>query len=85
MGQLVYLHNPVPAPGMPPKFHRKWTGPFVVREILSPTTCRISNPTQVSNNGFTVHFDRLKLSTRGEHIGSQPPDATPTVAHEVEV
>ena len=85
IGQVVYLHNPIPPPGLPHKLHRKWTGPFVVHDILSPTTCRIRKPTEGWDKAFTVHFDRLKLSTRSEHIGSRPQETAPAVTSEVEV
>ena len=52
VGSLVYKYN-----NFCKKFEEKWSGPFVVKEVLSPVLHKIQNCRKIEN----VHHDRLKL------------------------
>ncbi|THD18553.1 hypothetical protein D915_010819 [Fasciola hepatica] len=41
-GVEVWMKSMTQAPGMPSKFRYHWTGPFIVIEALSLTTCRVA-------------------------------------------
>ena len=43
MGDLIWLHSPVPKRDSCHKLHHPWTGPFKVLKQLSDTTYRIQN------------------------------------------
>ena len=81
-GQLVFVHRPTPPPGMPPKLHKEWVGPFIVEEIYSDSTCRVRNPNRPDST-TTVHFNRLKLATMG--VDRLSLIGTPGVGSEVEI
>jgi len=52
VGSLVYKYN-----NFFKKFEERWSGPFVVKEVLSPVLYKIQNRRKIEN----VHHDRLKL------------------------
>ncbi|THD27613.1 hypothetical protein D915_001623 [Fasciola hepatica] len=86
LGGEVWMKSMTQVLGIPPKFKYDWTGPFVVIETLSPTTCRVA---RVGENPETqsqiVQYNRLKPATHNDGIvGSRPP-SFPSVAEEVEV
>ena len=57
VGTKVWLFSPAVGKQVHPKFHRPWTGPWIVQKRISDVTYRIK-----SSDGKTkvVHFDRLK-------------------------
>ncbi|BHF83718.1 hypothetical protein SprV_0902686300 [Sparganum proliferum] len=38
-GDIVWMRNFAASPGVPQKFNPSWIGPYVVRKVLSDTTC----------------------------------------------
>ena len=74
-GQLVYLHSSVIPVGRPAKLHKAWEGPFVVNEICSDTTCRISRCDAPTSDTLVVHFNRLRPATNAaqSHTAINPP------------
>ncbi|VDP29862.1 unnamed protein product [Echinostoma caproni] len=72
-------------PGMPTKFKHEWTGPFVVVEILSPSTCRVTKAgTDPERESSIVHFNSLKPVAPVVSGTPHTPGDLP-VAQEVEV
>lgn len=69
VGDLVYLKVPAIKPGHFPKFHRPWTGPHKVMEVISKVTYRL----QLSHGGTTVvHINRLKPAFEEAQVGKRP-------------
>ncbi|MGL5406066.1 MAG: hypothetical protein ACRDAX_04640 [Propionibacteriaceae bacterium] len=60
VGEKVWLHISVPAPGTSAKLHREWSGPYVILKVLSNTTCLIKDERDNTTRPMTVHFNRLK-------------------------
>ncbi|KAA3671694.1 uncharacterized protein DEA37_0009886 [Paragonimus westermani] len=61
----MHLHSPAPPAGKSPKLHKAWSGPYIVQQVRSNTTCRIRGPGQLGMHSFTVHFNNLKPATQG--------------------
>ena len=59
MGDLVWLHSPVPKQGSCCKLHHPWTGPF---KVIKQLTYHIQHDNQQHK---VVHFNRLKPCTNG--------------------
>ncbi|BHF70387.1 hypothetical protein SprV_0301343700 [Sparganum proliferum] len=59
-GDIVWMRNFAPSPGVPQKFNPAWIGPYVVRRVLSDTTCVVPSQDRQYSEEFTVHFNRLK-------------------------
>ncbi|BHF73008.1 hypothetical protein SprV_0401608100 [Sparganum proliferum] len=59
-GDIVWMRNFAPSPGVPQKFNPAWIGPYVVRRVLSDTTCVVRSQDRPYSEEFTVHFNRLK-------------------------
>ncbi|CAH8490393.1 unnamed protein product [Dicrocoelium dendriticum] len=83
-GQQVYLHTPNPSQGVPAKLHKEWSGPFVVEEVYTDSTCRIYRQGEDTDRSIVVHFNRLKPATLSTHpisssqrpvTDTDPPDA----------
>ena len=55
---IVWLHSPVVPPGVYRKFHKPWTGPYVVVEKLSDLNYKIRPLT--GNGKPIVHYNQLK-------------------------
>lgn len=68
---LVWLHNPAVPKGCSRKFHRPWTGPFVICEKLSVVNYRIQHLR--SRKKQIVHFNRLKPCPRNIRLTSPLP------------
>ena len=64
MGDLVWLHSPVPKRDSCCKLHYPWAGPFKVLKWLPDTTYHIQN-LHGNWQRKVVHFDRLKPCTNG--------------------
>ncbi|BHF85374.1 hypothetical protein SprV_1002853800 [Sparganum proliferum] len=65
-GEIVWMRNFAPSPGVPQKFNPAWIGPYVVRRVLSDTTCVVRSQDRPYSEEFTVHFNRLKPSPSTE-------------------
>ncbi|BHF62603.1 hypothetical protein SprV_0200558800 [Sparganum proliferum] len=65
-GDIVWMRNFAPSPGVPQKFNPAWIGPYVVRRVLSDTTCVVRSQDRPYSEEFTVHFNRLKPSPSTE-------------------
>ena len=72
VGDSVYLHSSVVTPGTSPKFHRPWTGPYVVVEFVDDVVVRIADG---SGKMQTVHVDRLKHS-KSAFVPVSPSETT---------
>ncbi|BHF74590.1 hypothetical protein SprV_0501767600 [Sparganum proliferum] len=59
-GDIVWMRSFAPSPGVPQKFNPAWIGPYVVRRVLSDTTCVVRSLDRPYSEEFTVHFNRLK-------------------------
>ena len=59
LGDLVWLHSPVPPRGSSHKLYHPWTGPFKVVKKLSEVTYRVQQ-LQGLRTRKVVHFDHLK-------------------------
>ncbi|TPP63782.1 hypothetical protein FGIG_03879 [Fasciola gigantica] len=85
-GEEVWMKPMTQVPEIPSKFKYDWTGPFIVIETLSPTTCRVA---RVGENPETqsqiVHYNRLKPAAHNDGIVSSRPPGFPCVAEAVEV
>ena len=81
-GDLVWLHSEVPAPGIPAKFHREWTGPFIVHELISDCTCTIQSSKDDRSPPRVVHFNRLKPAMAQGVSGGVPDVAEECVVPE---
>nr|VZI23851.1 unnamed protein product [Spirometra erinaceieuropaei] len=60
IGDLVIRYRAVPPVGTPAKFFHPWEGPFVVADVISPTTYIIRDALTHAGPTFTVHFEKLK-------------------------
>ncbi|BHF75738.1 hypothetical protein SprV_0501883400 [Sparganum proliferum] len=58
-GDIVWMRNFAPSPGIPQKFNPAWIGPYVVRKVLSDTTCVVRSQYRPYSEESTVHFNRL--------------------------
>lgn len=58
VGDLVWLRSMAVSRGNSKKFHKPWTGPFIVIKRLSEVTYRIRK--SQGSQRKVVHFDRLK-------------------------
>ena len=67
IGDLVWLHSPVPKQESCHKLHHPRTGPFKVLKQLSDTTYCIQK-LHGNRQYKVVHFDRLKPCTNGKLI-----------------
>ncbi|BHF79359.1 hypothetical protein SprV_0702247900 [Sparganum proliferum] len=65
-GDIVWMRNFAPSPGVPQKFNPAWIGPYEVRRVLSDTTCVVRSQDRPYSEEFTVHFNRLKPSPSTE-------------------
>lgn len=58
-GDRVWLYNPVIKKGTCKKFHKPWSGPYVIKKVMSEVTFRIQH-CQNNRKRLVVHFNRLK-------------------------
>ncbi|THD18022.1 hypothetical protein D915_011113 [Fasciola hepatica] len=85
-GEEVWMKSMTQVQGLPSKFKYHWTGPFIVIETLSPTTCRVARVGEKpETQSQIVHYNRLKPATNNDGIVSSRPLSIPSVAEEVEV
>ena len=85
VGDQVYLHSEVPAPGVPAKLSRRWKGPYVVHKALSEVLYEIRNP-QRPTESIVVHFNRLKPAPEEQlRPTTQPQSDIPEVGAEAEI
>ncbi|VDP96090.1 unnamed protein product [Echinostoma caproni] len=70
-GERVWLSEPAAPGGVPTKLHRQWKGPFVVQEVLSDRTVRLTLPSRPQWS-TVVHINRLKP---GNHITDSAEDS----------
>nr|VZI09174.1 unnamed protein product [Spirometra erinaceieuropaei] len=81
-GDIVWMRNFAPLPGVPQKFNPAWVGPYVVRKVLSDTTCVVRSQDRPYSEEFTVHFNRLKPgSPTEEDSGHADSEAGPFHAY----
>nr|VZI26219.1 unnamed protein product [Spirometra erinaceieuropaei] len=59
-GDRVWLHNDQPPAGYASKFHRQWSGPYIVLRPLSNSVYRIRLKSDPFGRIIQVHFNRLK-------------------------
>nr|VZI25765.1 unnamed protein product [Spirometra erinaceieuropaei] len=91
IGDLVLRYRAVPPVGTPAKFFHPWEGPFVVTDVISPTTYIIRDALTHAGPTFTVHFDKLKPYHGSLPVASHdtlhipPPHLVPSPTNEVEV
>ena len=60
VGDYVLLHRPKPPPGVPPKTHLPWQGPYLIVFQRSPTVFAIRDPAHPQRDVLTVHYNQLK-------------------------
>lgn len=60
IGDFVYMLIDSTGPGK--KFHPKYSAPFIVTEILSPTLVKLKNKNTGKLFKYPVHLDRLKIA-----------------------
>lgn len=84
VGELVWLHNATPNPGVPAKLHKEWKGPFEVERLLSDSTCMIRDP-RTNSRPIVVHFNRLKPYIRTHSRETESEEVPLDVALELEV
>ncbi|TPP64413.1 hypothetical protein FGIG_03828 [Fasciola gigantica] len=53
-GEAVWMKSMSQVPGIPSKFKYDWTGPFIVIETLSPTTCRVARVGENPEPNYTL-------------------------------
>lgn len=58
-GDRVWLYNPALKKGDCRKFNKPWSGPYVIKKVLSGVTFRIQH-CQNARKRLIVHFNRLK-------------------------
>nr|VZI46665.1 unnamed protein product [Spirometra erinaceieuropaei] len=91
IGDLVLRYRAVPPVGTPAKFFHPWEGPFVVADVISPTTYIIRDALTHAGPAFTVHFDKLKPYHGSLPVASHdtlpivPPHLVPLPNNEVEI
>ena len=74
VGRQVLLHSPVVPSDVSPKFHRYWTGPYVVQKIIDDVTVRLRDPARRDSMKI-VHINRLR-----PYFQLQPPTHPSTTA-----
>ena len=88
VGDRVWLHSPAVPRGQSPKFHRPWTGPFVVIKVLSDVTYRVQSEKPKPGRcrqRFVVHFKSLakhqlrKLSKKASQMKLENKQTFPTM------
>ncbi|XP_065196605.1 uncharacterized protein LOC135828100 [Sycon ciliatum] len=57
---LVLLHSPVVPTHSSPKFHKFWTGPYIITSVIDEVTVRIRKQDTASRTAIVVHVNRLK-------------------------
>ncbi|BHF69809.1 hypothetical protein SprV_0301285600 [Sparganum proliferum] len=77
-GDRVWLHNDHAPAGFGSKFHRQWSGPYIVLRPLSNSVCRIRLESDPFGRIIQVHFNRLKPCL-SEYQPSQHP--VPSTSH----
>ncbi|BHF85119.1 hypothetical protein SprV_1002827800 [Sparganum proliferum] len=79
LGDLVWRFRPVPPLGTAAKFFHPWEGPFVVVDVIHPTTYVLRDASRPDGPTFTTHFDKLK-PYRGR-LPTATADVTPIIPH----
>ncbi|BHF60516.1 hypothetical protein SprV_0100348100 [Sparganum proliferum] len=77
LGDLVWRFRPVPPLGTAAKFFHPWEGPFVVVDVIHPTTYVLRDASRPDGPTFTTHFDKLK-PYRGR-LPTATADVTPII------
>ncbi|BHF79421.1 hypothetical protein SprV_0702254100 [Sparganum proliferum] len=77
LGDLVWRFRPVPPLGTAAKFFHPWEGPFVVVDVIHPTTYVLRDASRPDGPNFTTHFDKLK-PYRGQ-LPTATADVTPII------
>jgi len=72
IGSLVWLRIPTRTVGLSPKLRHPWTGPYVISELPTPTTVRITTPGRRASSEL-VNINRIK-----PYVAPWAPPATPT-------
>ncbi|BHF70141.1 hypothetical protein SprV_0301319100 [Sparganum proliferum] len=91
IGDLVLRYRAVPPVGTPAKSFQPWEGPFVVADVISPTTYIIRDALTHAGPTFPVHFDKLKPYHGSLPVASHdtlpilPPHLVPLPTNEVEI
>ncbi|BHF71978.1 hypothetical protein SprV_0401504000 [Sparganum proliferum] len=77
LGDLVWRFRPVPPLGTAAKFFHLWEGPFVVVDVIHPTTYVLRDASRPDGPTFTTHFDKLE-PYRGR-LPTATADVTPII------
>nr|VZI22394.1 unnamed protein product [Spirometra erinaceieuropaei] len=77
LGDVVWRFRSVPPLGTAAKFFHPWDGPFVVVDVMHPTTYVLRDASRPDGPIFTTHFDKLK-PYRGR-LPTATADVTPII------
>ncbi|MCH2595046.1 MAG: transposase family protein, partial [Pirellulales bacterium] len=76
-GDKVYLFTPRATKDLSRKFHHYWSGPFLIKEKVAPTTYKVIPAPGVfprKIDPITTQVDRLKVYTESDDIITPPAD-----------
>ena len=76
-GDKVYLFTPRATKDLSRKFHHYWSGPFLIKEKLAPTTYKVVPAPGVfprKIDPIVAQVDRLKVYTESDDIITPPVD-----------
>ena len=74
-GQLILLHCPATPPGLSPKLHSFWRGPYQIEQVISELTYKVRE--LETNKELIVHYDRMKpCHAPPQGVSVKPPQST---------